>query len=618
MSGSVPLLHPALGHARARRSEVLMAVHEPIETPPPAELAAFTPPHPGSPLMPRWDKGELPEPPVFSWRKIAAFVGPGLVAGASAIGAGEWLTGPMVTARYGGALLWLATLSILGQIVYNMEVSRYTLYCGEPIFTGKFRTLPGPLFWMCVYLVLDCGTIFPYLAASAATPVAYVILGEMPDKIANGALLRGLSYGIFLLAIVPLAFGGKVYNSIRVLMTFKIFSVLGFLLVLAVLYSSADTWREICTGFLKFGTIPVMRGEDRNGNGVLDPGEDWDGDGRLDGVEKRIDKNGNGDFHDDVESFVDEDGDGRYDGYKIDNVFVRMWEGKSPLPAGEFDWSMIAILGAMAALAGNGGLTNTNVSGYTRDQGWGMGKHVGAIPSTIGGHSVKLSHVGMVFPITAASRKRFAGWYRHIFRDQFFLFGLASFVGLAMPSMLSVQFLERGTEADPWLAAGMTAQGVYDTIGVEFFKPVGWFMTLFCGFLVLALSTTTTADGFFRRWLDVLWTGLPALKKWEPHRVGKLYFAMLCTYCTFGIIMLSVVEPSKILAWSTNIYNYALGFSCFHVCYVNLALLPKELRPNWFIRISMFCAGVFFTTIAAITTMKLLGLLQAVSPPGSV
>ena len=49
---------------------------------------------------------------------------------------------PLVTARYGGALMWLATISILAQGLYNIEISRYTLYTGEPIFTGKFRTLP--------------------------------------------------------------------------------------------------------------------------------------------------------------------------------------------------------------------------------------------------------------------------------------------------------------------------------------------------------------------------------------------------------------------------------------------------------------------------------------------
>ena len=101
-------------------------------------------PQPGSWRMPRWDTGELIDAPTFTWRNWFLLLGPALLSGGSAIGGGEWLMGPAVTARYGGALLWLATLSILGQVVYNIEISRYTLYTGEPIFTGKFRTLPGP------------------------------------------------------------------------------------------------------------------------------------------------------------------------------------------------------------------------------------------------------------------------------------------------------------------------------------------------------------------------------------------------------------------------------------------------------------------------------------------
>src|SRR5437868_4151556 len=137
-------------------------------------------PWPGSHDMPRWDEGPLVDAPKFTLRNWFAMLGPGLLMGGAAIGGGEWLMGPAVTARYGGALMWLATLSILGQVVYNLEISRYALYTGEPIFTGKFRTLPGPRFWLCAYLVLDFGAVFPYLAANAATPLAAVILGKIP------------------------------------------------------------------------------------------------------------------------------------------------------------------------------------------------------------------------------------------------------------------------------------------------------------------------------------------------------------------------------------------------------------------------------------------------------
>src|SRR5437868_6727340 len=71
-------------------------------------------------------------------------------------------------------------------------------------------------------------------------------------------------------------------------MTFKIVTVMGFLIVLAVLESHAGTWKEIFSGFVKFGDVPVRRIEDANHNGVLDPGEDWDGDGHLDVMEPSL------------------------------------------------------------------------------------------------------------------------------------------------------------------------------------------------------------------------------------------------------------------------------------------------------------------------------------------
>ncbi|HEX3871581.1 MAG TPA: Nramp family divalent metal transporter, partial [Pirellulales bacterium] len=138
-------------------------------------------PYPGSHVMPRWDLGPLCDAPAFKWKNWASLIGPGLVMGAASIGGGEWLAGPVVTAKYGGALLWLATISILSQVVYNLEISRYTLYSGEPIFTGIFRVPPGPLVWFGLYLLLDFGSFLPYLASSAATPLAMIILEDVPD-----------------------------------------------------------------------------------------------------------------------------------------------------------------------------------------------------------------------------------------------------------------------------------------------------------------------------------------------------------------------------------------------------------------------------------------------------
>jgi hypothetical protein len=526
-------------------------------------LAHFTPPHPGSQEMPRWDAGELPVPPRFTARSWAMLLGPGIVMGGSAIGGGEWITGPLTTAKYGGAILWLATVSIIAQVFYNLEISRYTLYCGESIFPGKFRMLPGPKFWLIVYILLDFGSVFPYVAANTATPLAAVMVGEIPDvekvytllgvDMKGAVLLRGLQYLCFTAILLPMIFGGKVYRSVMAVMNVKIVVVLGFLILVAVGYSTPDTWREILTGFFKFGSVPTE---------PTTPGGPP----------------------------------------VIDNLFVAWWEGRE-MP--RIDFTMIAMLSALAAISGNGGLTNTTTSSYTRDQGWGMGQKVGAIPSIVGGRNLALSHTGMVFPITRDSIRRFRGWYRVILRDQLVVWMPACFVGVALPSMLSVQFLPRNFEAKSWAVAGMTADGLRDAVGPTW-GDAFWHMSLFCGFLVLAPSAMNTVDGVLRRWVDVLWTAVPTIRRWETHRIRYLYFGALCAYGAFGFASMTLWTPDKLIAWATIIYNYALGFSCFHVLAVNLILLPRELRPGWITRVALVVGGLFFILLAVISTRQTL------------
>jgi hypothetical protein len=524
-----------------------------IEAPEVEAPASSAAPYPGSKKMPQWNLGELPDAPRFRWTNVWQFLGPGLLMGGAAIGGGEWLVGPLVTARYGGGLLWLATLSIVGQVLYNIEISRYTLYTGEPIFTGKFRTLPGPMFWVCLYLLLDFGSVFPYLAASAATPLAMMLgkVARTSDIAEHATLLRWLSVAIFLLSLVPLIFGGKIYNSLKAVMTFKIVTVMGFLLMLAVCYSHWSTWIEIFSGFFKFGQVPIGS-----------------------------------------------------EGVELDNVAVAFWEGR-PIP--DIDLTMIVSLSALVAISGQGGLSNTPISNYTRDQGWGMGAHVGAIPSLVGGQNIQLSHVGTVFAVNAQSLPRWKRWVKHLMRDQLCVWMPACFFGLALPTMLSVEFLTRPTILkDKWAASVMTASAVGDRVGGDL-GALFRFTTLFCGFLVLAPSMASTIDGFVRRWVDVFWTASKRLHTLEPGKIRHLYFGVLFGYAVVGLTMLAIMpEPKALLDNATMIYNFALGFSCWHVVAINWILLPRELRPHWLIRVCLILVGLFFFAVASAALYKLL------------
>jgi hypothetical protein len=74
------------------------------------------------------------------------------------------------------------------------------------------------------------------------------------------------------------------------------------------------------------------------------------------------------------------------------------------------------------------------------------------------------------------------------------------------------------------------------------------------------------------------------------------------------------VPGEQLMKVATNIFNYALGFSCWHALAVNLILLPRELRPGWFVRLALFLGGLFFVLISALTTYSTLveaGLLKS-------
>lgn len=529
--------------------------------------------------MPPWKVGELPRPPRISWSP-RALVGPGLMMAGAAIGGGEWLMGPAVTAQYGGVVMWIAMVSILFQVVYNLEIMRYTVYCGEPIIVGFFRIAPGPRFWTIVYLAVDFFGIWPYLAANAAVPFHAAILGHLPGaaptqylsdeqiamdfglpleqvrelrsdaasygtkagqkpypapiaaRVESEMATKGrIAYGIFLLSFVPLIFGGKIYNSLERLMVAKIIVVLGYLLFLGFFYVSWSTWLEVFAGL-------VFLGKGSDGSWAFRLFPDW-------------------------------------------------------ATSANIDWSLLA---AFAAIAGQGGMTNSQLSTYTRDKGWGMGALVGAIPSMVGGKGISLSHTGKVFPITPGALERWKGWLKVLWRDQWVIWAIGCILGVTIPALVSLEFV-RGLKIRDDAIAAATAQGIVDRTGNMLF----WFLTLFCGFIVLFPSQISQVDGIVRRWTDVLWTGSRRLKSWKGDRVKYVYYSLLAAYGVWGFGVLTLLPNPLLLTKFTGAFmNFALGFSAFHTIVVNRTLLPRALQAGHFTRVALLGCGIFFITLGVL------------------
>ena len=564
--------------------------------------------------LPTWTVAELPEPKPLGMRNLAGFIGPGIVMCGIQLAGGEWLLGAEITARYGGSLMWIAAVAIIGQVFCNIECGRYALYTGEPVFTGFLRTKPGPQFWIGVFVLLNVGALIPGLSTHGAAVLTALILDRVPGE-EDRWLVTTLAFILLGAVSLPILVGGKIYNTMQAVMTTKVFAVLGFCLIIGVLFVSPANWANVFSGFFKVGNVPVVQAEDRNGNGVLDPGEDFDRDGRLDVVEPIVERDKFGA----ITKFEDIDHDGKWDGENVDNLLLaRLRDGAWPTLL----LTQIALLGAFAGYAGGGGLSNSTYSNYCRDKGWGMGSLVGAIPSAIGGRKVTLSHIGKVFELTTENLRRWKAWWKYIITDQVFIWAPGCFMGMALPALLSIQFsphseLFHDAAGLEWSQSIISADGIRNAPD---FSPATaqtlWMATLIVGLLVLLPSQMSIVEDVCRRWTDIIWSGSRRVREtMQPHQVGRIYYTILAIYVTWTFVcawyFTKYESPKVMVLVIANLNNIGLGVTAFFVLRNNLAYLPKQLRPGWIHRIGIISCGVFYLGLALLVfSQKQLPILR--------
>src|SRR5215210_6203244 len=187
--------------------------------------------------LPPWEVAELPAPPPYSAKNALRIAGTGAIILGISIGSGEWLIGPAVTAQFTAALLWVATASILLQWVFNEEVSRYTLYTGEPIMSGFMRTKPGAPFWGWLYSILGFLQLgWPGWAAAAATAVVAAIIGGVPGP-EHAGQVKFWGYVTFFASLALLLLGKKVEQALEYAEWFMVIWIVLALLILGIFFT---------------------------------------------------------------------------------------------------------------------------------------------------------------------------------------------------------------------------------------------------------------------------------------------------------------------------------------------------------------------------------------------
>lgn len=208
--------------------------------------------------LPAWKTADLPEPLPFNFRNAIKTIGPGAILLAGSIGGGEWIVGPMMTVQYGRGILWIATVAIFLQMIFNLEAVRYTLYTGEPILTGIMRLSPGKHAWGAFFTFMGVAQLAtPGIALGCANVIFASFMMRLPaDSGGDSMTLLWVSYAILAVTMVMLLSGRSIERLLEKLSWLMVVLIFSFLLVANCLFVPLNLWIETAAGFFTPRALP--------------------------------------------------------------------------------------------------------------------------------------------------------------------------------------------------------------------------------------------------------------------------------------------------------------------------------------------------------------------------
>lgn len=251
------------------------------------------------------------------------------------------------------------------------------------------------------------------------------------------------------------------------------------------------------------------------------------------------------------------------------------------------------LLGALAAYAAAGGISNCVVSDWYRDKGIGMGKLVGYIPSMIGGREVRLPNVGKVFTADAENTSRFKLWWKYAALDQYGLYGPGAFVGMFLCVLLAVAVIPAGTKITGLAIGAYQAHYLSEAAGRAL-----WYLTLLNGFWILFGTQLNLVDLCVRTSTNMAWAGSPRLRSWARGDPRRLYYPLLLLFVAWGSAALHMAPPYVLLQVQANISAFVMALISVQVLILNRKFLPREIASPWWQASGVIVNALFYALIS--------------------
>ena len=190
---------------------------------------------------------DLP-PPVPIWRML----GPSVILAGMALGSGEFVIWPYLTYKTGFGFFWACLVGVTLQYFINMEITRWSLATGESAMTGFCRLARG---WAAVFLLLNVVPwMIPAWAKGAAQIVSWLIWGATLDEAGHvtSPYVTELAMAGLVLCGLILTAGPVLYNTVERIQMLLVTSIVGIVIVLALLLVRGDALAAMAAGAVAF------------------------------------------------------------------------------------------------------------------------------------------------------------------------------------------------------------------------------------------------------------------------------------------------------------------------------------------------------------------------------
>jgi hypothetical protein len=258
------------------------------------------------------------------------------------------------------------------------------------------------------------------------------------------------------------------------------------------------------------------------------------------------------------------------------------------------------LIGAFAGFCGAGGVINITLSNWARDKGYGMGGVTGYIPAAVGGKKVHLAHSGFTFPPDESNMARWRGWWRVVRMDQWVIYLIGAILGMLLPAVLYVTFLQPGQDIRGY---GIAAELAF-AMEARFALMGG--VVAFLGAWILFKTQLDVMEGMVRGVTDIIWTGSSRVRKWRGGDVRAIYYSLLGIAVVWGMIALKLAQPILLLQIAANVAGVTFVIAGLHLYYVNTRLLPEAVRPGMWPRIGLLALVVFYGVFSFLSIRALL------------